>query len=465
MSFTLRPYQNDILDKVRAYMRQGVRSILIQAPTGSGKTAITAHMLGTSSKKGLDSWFSVHRRELIKQSIRAFAEVNVKHGVVAAGFVPDPRQLIQIASIQTLARRYDRMRKPKLVIWDECHHIAAGTWAKIYSALPEAFHIGLTATPERLDGTGLSQWFQKMVSGPSTAELIKQGYLSPYRLFAPPGMNLGGLHTRMGDYITAELNAVADKPTITGDAIKHYLKHAAGKRAVVFCCSIEHSKHVVSQFSAAGIPAVHVDGETDMGVRDEEIEKFREGRTKILSNVELFGEGFDLPAIECGILLRPTQSLGLFLQQVGRTLRPASGKTVSIILDHAGNCQRHGLPDEDRIWTLDGVGADKNNSEADGKSIRICPKCFAAQFPGLPVCRFCGFTFKVESREVEQVEGDLEEVDPEVIRAQKKQEQSKCWSIDDLVKLGKERGYPRPYLWAKHVFNARQRKKLAAGRV
>ena len=445
-------------------MQRGTRSIVIQSPTGSGKTLLTAHMVKTAAAKGMTAWFCVHRRELVKQSIRAFAEVGVNHGVVAAGFLEAKRHAVQIASIQTLIRRYERLRRPQLIIWDECHHIAAGSWAALRKAIPEAFHIGLTATPERLDGKGLAEYFDVMIEGPSVEWLIENGYLAPYRIFAPQGISVAGVHTRMGDFAKDELLAVADKPTITGDAIKHYLKHAAGKRAVVFCVSIEHSKHVVEQFRQAGIPAVHVDGETETEARDQAIRRFTNGEVRVLSNVELFGEGFDLPSLEVAILLRPTQSLGLYLQQVGRALRPSPGKTEAIILDHAGNCERHGLPDEERQWSISGR-EDKTRRGANAvASVRVCPRCFAAQYPGRASCTYCGHVFEAKPRQVEHVEGDLQEVDTAALRRQRLREQSRTETFEDLVELGRARGYKRPYLWAKHVWNARQQKKLAEGR-
>ncbi len=258
----------------------------------------------------------------------------------------------------------------------------------------------------------------------------------------------------MGDFDKKELNAIADKPTITGDAISHYQKLCPDKRAIVFAVSIEHSKHIVSQFMESGIMAEHVDGGTDKGERDAAIKRFTEGTTKILSNVDLFGEGFDIPSIEAAILLRPTQSKGLFMQQTGRALRMANGKVQAIILDHAGNCQRHGLPDEERQWSLEGRSALKRG-EKSSVNVTICPHCFAAQMAGSIKCNFCGFIFDVKSREVEQVEGTLIEIDPKLVRRRKAMEQSSAGSLEDLIRLGYRRGYKSPELWARHVYAAR----------
>lgn len=459
----LRPYQADIVEAARLHMRSGTRTILIQAPTGSGKTILTAHMLKSSAERGMAAFFIVHRRELVKQSTAAFRMVGVPHGIVANGFDENPWPLVQICSIGTLANRWHLLQKPKLIIWDEAHHCAAKGWSAIHQAFPDAFHIGLTATPERLDGTGLKTWFSKMVRGPSVSWLIANGFLAPYRLYAPSSVSMAGVHTRMGDYVKSELTDLMDRPSITGSAVREYQKLAMGKRAVAFCVSIKHSKNVVDQFNAAGIRAEHVDGETPVEDRDLAIRRFKNGEIKVLSNVDLFGEGFDLPSLESSILLRPTQSLTLFLQQVGRALRPSPGKDHAIILDHAGNCARHGLPDEDRHWTLEGrprIGRAKAESNTQ---VKICPKCFAAQVPGPPACLYCFHVFEIKSRKIKHVDGELTQVDSKTFVRQardiEQEEQNNCKEFEDLVELGKRRKYKRPYFWAKMVWDYRKRKK------
>jgi superfamily II DNA or RNA helicase len=417
-------------------------------------------MLGTAADRGMASWFICHRRELIYQSSRAFHGEGIKHGIISANYEISKTALVQIASIQTLVRRYHKYRVPNLIVWDECHHIAANSWAKIFSLYPNSVHIGLTATPERLDGTGLDKWFRVMVKGPTVAWLIENKYLSPYKLYAPGNLDLTKVRTRMGDYVGSELTSVVDKPSITGDAIKHYRRHADGKRAVVFCASIAHSKHVVTQFQEAGIPAAHVDGETDINERDTSIRRFRSGEIKILSNVELFGEGFDVPCIEAAILLRPTQSLGLYLQQVGRALRPNPGKDYAVILDHAGNCQRHGLPDDEREWTL--AGREKKRGAAPPSTLRVCPKCFAAARRGPSACAYCGHIFEIESREVEQRDGDLSEVDVTAARKAKFIEQGQAKNLEQLIELGKRRKYRYPTHWARHIMRERENRRAYA---
>ena len=418
-------------------------------------------MLYKASQKGMRSFFIVHRRELVKQSLMALDKIGMPAGVISSGFPDDPRFDVQIASIQSLTRRLKKYKRPNLIVWDECHHIAAGTWEKIYNYYPEAFHVGLSATPERLDGKGLSKYFSVMVKGPSVEWLIEKEYLCDYKLFAPSSVNLTGVKRSMGDFNKTQLNETMNKPTITGNAIKEYIKRASGKRAVVFCVSVDHSRHVVGEFNKAGVKAVHVDGTMDAGTRDHALDLFRRGEVKVLSNVDLFGEGFDLPAIECPILLRPTQSLSLYLQQVGRALRPSHGKSHAIILDHVGNVERHGLPDELRNWHLDGKKgrlAGKSDSES-AAGVRVCKSCFAAMPPHAEKCSECGTEFEKKPREVQEVEGDLEEIDPNVIRMKRKREQASSQTLEDLYQLGVQRGYKNARRWAQHVFQSRQAKR------
>jgi len=476
MAFELRDYQHRITDEARELMRSGEKSILITSPTGSGKTVLTANMLDISSKKGIDSMFLVHRRELIKQSTATFSAVGVRHGIIAANFTKDLSPKVQLASIQTLVNRIGKIRTPGLFIWDECHHLAAAGWEKIFNAYPNAFHIGLTATPERLDGKGLGKYFKKMIRGPEVEWLIEEGYLSKYRIFCPPTISMDKVHIKMGDYVKSEVTALFDKPHIVGDSVKLYMKHACGKRAVVFAASVEHSKHIVAAFQASGIRAAHVDGETESSERDLKIEMFKNGTLEVLSNVGLFGEGFDVPGIECVIDVAPTTSLGAYLQRFGRALRPvyfkgmplnnkqerlasisASSKQFALYLDQAGNLARHGLPDEIREWSLD--GRVKNKKQLSSVHIRVCKKCFAAMKIGCDKCTYCGYDFPIVSRVLEEIAGDLVEIDPEQIRMKRRQEQGSADTEDKLIELGKVRGYKRPELWARHLMMARMRGK------
>lgn len=454
MSFQLREYQEDLILKARQQIRAKEHSILMVAPTGAGKTALASHMLGTAASRGNRCWFMVHRRELIVQSSRTFDKVGIPHGIVSAGFTPDRHAGVQIASVQSLSRRLDTIAPPNMIVWDECHHIASASWASIFSMFPDAIHIGLTATPCRLDGRGLGDWFNVMVEGPTTKWLIENGFLSEYKMFAPTIPDMTGVHMRGGDYIGKEAAHQMDRPSITGDAIQHYKRLCDGKRAIVFATSIEHSKNVVAQFQANGYAAAHLDGSTDRAVRDRTLRDFEAGRIKIVSNVDLFGEGFDVPDIEAVILLRPTQSTGLYLQMVGRGLRTSPGKTHAVILDHAGNVFRHGLPDEVREWNLDAKPKTKKEREA-APTVQQCKACYYSGEP-FSVCPNCGHEEERKGREIQQVEGNLVELDKEKLARMKKKEQRDAKSLEDLIELGRSRGYKFPEAWAKKIYSFRR---------
>jgi superfamily II DNA or RNA helicase len=466
MPYTLRQYQNAIVSEARSHFNRDVQSVLIEAPTGSGKTVLLVHMFDLAVKRGYRVWFVVHRVELLRQSVAAFEEQGLEVGIIAAGFPMNPDRPIQVASIQTLARRYTKLEPPTFIGFDECHHATAATWTKVIKGFPKAYRVGLTATPERLDGEGLRKHFDVMVSGPSVRSLIDQRYLSDFRVYAPSVIPTKGLHTRMGDYVKAELERVADRAFITGNVVEHYLRLCDGMRALAFCVSIRHSEHVCQAFRDAGVATEHVCSNTPADVREAAMERFKAGTTKILTSVELFGEGVDVPAMEAAILLRPTQSLALYRQQVGRALRPQEGKTA-VILDHAGNCLRHGLPDEEIEWSLDSKKGHRKKKEGDtGPSVRICGKCFAAQPSGRPICIYCEYKFPIKYRRVPERKGELVEVTPEqreAIRKSRKEEEWACRSEEELADLGKRRGYPYARGWARHRWKTlrwRRRKKI-----
>ena len=454
---TLRPYQADIIDRLRVALRTH-KAVLTVAPCGSGKTALATKMIGTAAAKGRRSFFICHRAELIEQTAATFDKVDLSYGYIAAGYRPNPFAQIQIVSIDTLKNRVGKIQPPDFCVWDESHHIAAKGWSKIRDAYADAHHVGLSATPERLDGLGLGKHFTHIVEGPTVKWLIDNGYLCDYKIFAAShAPDLSGVHTKMGDYDKTELETVMDKPTITGDAIFHYRKLSDNKRAVVFCISVKHSIHVTEQFKSVGIAAEHLDGTTPRDERRQIIARFRVGQTKVLCNVGIITEGFDLPGIETVILLRPTASLGLYIQMVGRVLRPVEGKPHALILDHAGNVMRHGLPDDERDWTLE--GKKRSKKDKNEVAVRQCPKCFAVHRP-LPVCPSCGFVYEVKGRpDIEVGDGELQELDKDAMRRKRFKEQSKAQTIDELVALAKSRGYKNPHGWSAYIWTARQAKR------
>lgn len=456
---SLYPDQTQVIAALRAEYAAGAKAPLLCAPTGFGKTIVFSAITRATAAKGKRVTILAHRQELVDQISTALQEFAVPHGIIAPGY-PVTGYPVQVASVFTLARRTRKYHAPDLLIIDEAHHAVAGsTWGKITAAYPGARILGVTATPVRLDGSGLGQIFDRLVLGPATADLIDMGRLSGLRVYAPPGVDVSGIHTRMGDFVRDELLAVVDKPKILGDAVLHYRKLAAGRRAIAFCISVEHARHVADEFMKAGFCAVSVDGTMDRSVRKGIINDFKAGTIKVLTSCDLISEGFDCPAIEVGISLRPTQSQGLWRQQVGRCLRAFEGKEQAIILDHAGNSIRLGVPGltPEPEWSL--AGTDKATKSDRTVGVRVCPRCFAAGRSGAPTCTSCGFTHPVESRKVERVAGELEELTPEQISARFSQQRTAARDISALIDLGRSRGMKHPEQWAAHVQSARDAKK------
>ena len=457
----LRPYQEDLINKTRDALRRN-RRVLMQAPTGAGKTAITVFMMQTAAALGKTSVFCVHQNELLTQTSRALWTQKLEHGQIASGrtrsYLP-----AQVASVQTWVRRMDLYSEPDLIIIDECHRSAASTYQKILEEYPNARVIGLTATPQRTDGKGLDGTYTELVQGPTIRQLIDAGYLCDYEIFAPPSpLDLSEVKTKMGDYDKKQLEHEVDKPTITGDAVATYKKHANGKRAAVMCVSIRHAEHVMESYNASGVPAEMLEGKMTNKEREAVIDRLRAGETLVVTAVNLLIEGLDVPNIEVIQWLRPTQSLIVFMQGNGRGFRVANGKDKLIILDQVGNWKKHGLPDDDREWSLEGrkKGKKRKADEEADVSIQQCKHCFHIFRPGVAVCPSCGKPVEVRQKaEIEVVDGELERIDVTALRKQAKQEQGAARDLVDLVKLGQRRGMKNAAIWAAHVFASRQSRK------
>lgn len=456
MILTLRPYQQQAVHDLRLALRAGARAPLLVAPTGMGKTVIMAEILRSLSSRGRSAIVLVHRRELIAQTAHKLNLAGVQHGVIAAG-TRSADAPIQVASVQTLARRLHAITaQPDLIVIDEAHHAIAGTWGKTLSHWPDALRLGVTATPVRQDGRGLGAVFDKLVLGPSTAELISDGFLCPARLYAPsPVADLSGMRTRAGDYTPEQAAERMDRPTVTGDAISHYRRLAGAQRAITFCCNVNHAEHVCAAFNHGGINAATLLGSTDPVRRDDAVARFASGELQVLVTVDVVSEGFDIPAAGCAILLRPTQSLGLYLQQVGRVLRPAPGKVAAIVLDHVGNVHRHGFPDDPRDWSLDDRLRRARAGGPAAPTVRTCERCFAA-FKPAPICPCCGHEQPIaHARPLRQVDGELREL--KRVNAQLRvAERKRARTLPELLAMAKARGYSPG--WAYKVHNARQQR-------
>jgi len=450
----LRAYQQRAIADTRAAIAGGSRAPLLVLPTGGGKTIIFSAIAQSAAAKGNRVLILVHRRELIHQASSKLQWIGLDHGIVAAG-VPASDAPVQIASVQTLARRLSRIDwQPGLIIIDEAHHATAGQWSRILDHWPNTYRLGVTATPCRLDGRGLRSAFDAMVLGPSVADLTSAGFLSPARIYAPPVVaDLASVRTRAGDYANDQAAAAMDRPTVTGDAISHYQRLAAGQQAIAFCCNVKHAVSVCDAFKTAGIAAELLLGGTQD--REKVVTDFAAHRTNVLVTVDVVSEGFDVPAASCAILLRPTQSLGLYLQQVGRVLRPAPGKDAALILDHVGNVTRHGFPDDPRDWSFD--DRMRRSKGTPAPSVRTCPECYAA-FKPAPICPVCGHQCTpIKSRVIRQIAGELQELKRTEQRTARR-EQGQARTLQELIHLGQARGMKNPVGWAKHVLYARGRR-------
>lgn len=459
----LRPYQEELVTKLGASLRAHRRSCL-QSPTGSGKGTLIAHMIGKMAAAGHTVWLTAHRSELIDQLSASLWEAGVSHGIIAAGR-RETRDAVQVASVQTLVRRLSRLPPPRLLAIDEAHHSTAASWRKVIDHCKDSWIVGLTATPARTSGEGLDDIFNDLVPGPDVEWLIEQGFLSPYVLYRPPGgeVDTSQVHTRGGDWATDELEALVDQSKIVGNAVDHYIKMVAPANCLVYTVSRKHAHDVAAAYRAAGVNARYCGGDTPADERKAIIAGFRRCYPAVVVSVDLFGEGLDIPGLKAVQMLRPTQSLILFLQQAGRCLRPEPGKDRAIILDHVNNYSRFGLPCAAREWTLAGRKRRKGSIE-QGPALRHCPECFAVFRAILGACPLCGWLPETRERMPDVVDGQLQEVDKAAVareKAWKRQEEGLVRSQEGfpgLVRLAMERGYKTG--WAARRWSMATRKAL-----
>jgi superfamily II DNA or RNA helicase len=465
MTMELRDYQLDLVARTREALRRN-QGVVMQAPTGAGKTAMNVHMMARAAERQNRSVFIVHQRELLNQTSTALWQQRLEHGQIVSG-KRHSKMLTQVASVQTLVRRLDQYEEPGLIVIDEAHRAAAKTYRKVLDHWPNAKVIGLTATPERTDGKGLGDLFGEIVEGPPVRELISDGWLCDYDIYAPPPVaDTGKVKERGGDYDQGQAGAVMDKPHITGDAIGHYRKLAYGRRCVVMCCTIDHAEHVRDEYLAAGIPAESLDGSMTDPERDAALARFWRGETWVITNVQLLIEGVDIPAIECVQWLRPTQSLIVWLQGCGRGLRAADGKDRLLILDHVANALRHGLPCDERQWSLE--GRTKKQRKADQEAAEVmtqqCGACYHIFRPGPDHCPRCGASVEKKERpRLEVVDGELHKMDMEKVRAEQDKERrrqiGRARTLEQLVAVGLERGVKNPAGWAAFTHAGRENRK------
>lgn len=438
---TLRPDQLAAVENLRAALKDN-QSVLLRGPCGFGKTVVSAYLAAGATRKQRRVIFGVHRRELARQTAKTFDKFGIPYGYIMAGQYSNPLAYAQIASADTLRNRPAALGCD-LFIPDECHLWGSGVREElIHTVYKAGAHIvPLTATPERGDGKGLklvksgddlvAGIADAMIMGPSESWLIERGMLARYRVYAPVQPDLSKLHIRAGDYIVSELSDEFDKPSIIGDAATHYGRYANGRRMIGYCFSREHGRHMAEVFNANGIRAAFIDGETPDEERRKTIFAFATGAIRVLFNCQLFREGFDLSAqigadvpIQAVGLYNPTTSLPLAVQMMMRGMRPQEG--YSVILDHANIIREHGFPDDDREWSLDGRIKKYGAPGERAQPKCTCGRCFASFRPNAGAkCPYCGFEKDIHGRQIATIEGELLEVDPDLVRQARREEQDK----------------------------------------
>lgn len=421
----LRDYQTKLIDDIRLSLRKGSRSVIAVLGCGGGKSVIQAEIARCATAKGNRVLFLVHRKELCRQIANTFTRQGVN------------MELCSVNMVQTVSRRLEYIPHPDLIITDEAHHSTAKTYTKIYDKFPDAVRLGFTATPIRLNKGGLGEVYEDMITSVTTKWLIDNGYLAPYKYYSVKLADTSGLHTRAGEYKSDEAACLMQNKFIYGETVKQWEKLAKGRKTIVYCASVEASKQAAVKFREAGYIAQSLDGAVGKDHRTSVMEDFRNGRIQILCNCDLFGEGLDVPDCECVVLLRPTQSLTLYIQQSMRSMRYMPGKTA-IIIDHVGNCYLHGLPDDDRQWSLE-----PEHKQETTVKIRECPNCFAVYSPSLSKCPYCSYEAVKEVRRNDKktVEIDLVEIrrQEELKNTKLKDADLKEWS--QVVEFQKIKGY------------------------
>lgn len=420
----LRSYQEAAITESEAHRANDIHRVMISCPTGAGKTTIAAEYISRMLTAGQNIIFIAHRTELIEQAAERLEEFGIKAGIIKSGYRYRPRP-VQVASIQTLDKR--TYPDAHCIIIDEAHHAMSSMYKRAVDHYINkgAFIVGLSATPYRLDGKGLGDLFDEMVAPVSIVDLIAQGYLVKPRYITPDpsALDLDGVGTKQKDgfkdYDSDSLYSKHfGKAEVFAGLIDNYRKYAAGKRTIIFNCNLAHSQQVVDAFNAAGYPAVHVDGKMDRFRRKKILKDFAAGRYLILCNVQLLTEGYDLPSIECVIVNRKTKSKALWVQMVGRALRPSPGKEIAWVIDQGANVYEHGRVDANEVLTLE-LTAKKPAGPKGVSPVKECPSCQTVQFMSAAVCSDCGYIWPKEDK-LNKTEIEFVEVNDEMLDQKRK---------------------------------------------
>lgn len=445
MTFELRDYQWDLLDKTFRAFQSGYRRPLVVAPCGAGKSYIFAELIRRTKGEAL---ILTHRQELKRQHEELLANLGITNA--------------RVAMILTEANRLGEYPTPDLIIADEAHLSRSNSWVKVIDYY-NTFTVGMTATPVRLDGRGMGDVYDTLIEGVDVRWLIDNHRLASYEYYAPTLVDTSGMRTIAGDYVVSDLEQLMNERAIYGDVLKQYQRLAPGERTICYCVSVDHAKRTADAFNRASIRAAVLSSGTPVRQRNAIMEDFKAGRIQILCNVGIISEGISIEEVSCCLLLRPTESVALGIQQMMRCMRYLPGKTAKII-DCVGNYLRIGLPTDERMWSLSKPVSKRRLTDENGNFyIRSCPECFMT-FQTAPKCPFCGMEYPLHPREIQaKQEIELRRISEEeaarVNEAKKKSriEQGRANTFEELVRLGKQRGYKNPAFWAAQVMRGRKR--------
>ena len=433
---SLRPYQLKAISDLQEAYKRGFRAPIMSASTGSGKTHTASVIIRQSIAKGKRVWFMAHLREIIKATAGKLEAENIQYGYVDAGQPSNPELPVQIASVMTVAARCDNFDyiKPDLLIIDECHLAIADSYKRVIESLGNPRLLGLTGSPERLDGRGLGELFDIIIPTVSTMDLIDQGYAPTARYFQGKKLDLSGIQKRAGDFAAEEAEAFMSKPELIGDVVTAWETHAKSRPSIYFTCGVKHAHDMADAFCAKGYRFVAVSGESSSEARDSALEDLRAGRIDGVCNAQLWVAGVDVPNASCIGLAYISMSIVKYLQSIGRGMRIHPSKKDLVILDHGNLLEIHGNPFMERAWSLEGRKARVTATDPEDVSIKQCPQCFRIVRSQIMTCPQCGHIWTPQPREVAQVEGELTEVD--LSKRIARIEQGRAADVDSLMKLG-----------------------------
>jgi len=414
--YDLRPYQTKALDQIRRLIVSGKKSIMVQSPTGSGKGVMLSHIINSANIKGKSVLFLVHRSEILFQVSDYMNKYGITHGIIKSGNEANYTHPVQLASFQTIIRRMTFFEEQfDIVIIDEAHHATAATYLKVIKAFKKHLIIGFSATPTRKNGMGLGNLFDAMVQVASIQELTDLGYLAPVRYFAPVEPDLTGVKLTAGDYNEKQLEPVMLADGLITGIVEHWMQYGENRKTVVFATGVAHSMAIREKFAAVGVVAEHLDGHTPPELRKDIIDFFKSGHIKVIVNCQILTEGVDVPDISCVILARPTKSLPMYMQMLGRGMRVIEGKENMILLDHAGCVYEHGFVHEITDWHLSTTTKTENKkqkerTEKESRPI-TCPICNCV-YTGQLKCPQCGTIPEINQfgKDVEYIDGKLGEI-------------------------------------------------------